>query len=273
MIEPEVVSIRASSMAELMDCAHRWEAKHILGMRGKNSAPAWLGTSIHAGTAVFDEHSLLKGGGTNKADMDEAIHTFVSTLNEGDVDWRYSDISKKTAEQTGITLTAKYCQQISPQFNFLSVEMETKPYDINVDGVIIRLTGTLDRSRTVEGQNGAGIADIKSGGRAVDKETGIAHTKGHAAQLGIYELLSAHTNGIPITQPAVIIGLQTKGAPIIGTGLIRNAKEQVIGNGEERGLLEYAAMYIKLGMFPPNPKSQLCSEKFCPRWDKCKFKE
>lgn len=270
----DVISIRASSLGELMDCAHRWEGKHLLGMRGSNSAPAWLGTSIHAGTAVFDTHRLLKGDAINKADFDEAIETFVNTLHDGkDIDWRYSDISKKTAEQTGIVLTTKYCHQISPSFNFLSVEMETKPYDIDVDGVVIRLTGTLDRSRTVEGSKGAGISDLKSGGRAVDKETGQAYTKGHAAQIGIYELLSEHTNGIPITEPAMIIGLQTKGAPIVGTGLIHGAKEQVLGNGDERGLIEYAAMYIKTGMFPPNPKSQLCSEKFCPRWSKCKFKE
>lgn len=262
-----VTSIRASSMGELLDCAHRWEAKNLLGMRGKSSAPAHLGTSIHAGTAVYDTNRLLG----YEASVSQATDLFVDTLKDSDVDWKYSDITYAHAERIGISLTTKYCQNISPMFIYVSVEMETKPFDISVDGTVIRLTGTMDRARAIQGQ-GIGIADVKSGRMAVDKETGHAHTKGHAPQLGIYELLYEHTTGLKATEPAVIIGLQTSGQGAIGTGIIKDARTQLLGDGENKGLLEYAAMFIKSGLFPPNPKSSLCSEKFCPRYAVCKFK-
>jgi hypothetical protein len=257
-------------MGELMDCAHRWEAKYILGMTGRPSAPAWLGTSIHAGTAIFDTARAIGKEGS----IHEATDTFVETLNSGeDVDWRGSDISKPEAESIGVVLTAKYCQEISPQFNYVGVEMETKPFDIEVDGIIIRLTGTMDRARASVGNSGVGISDIKSGKRAVDQETGKASVKGHAPQLGIYELLYEHTTGAKVTEPATIVGLQTTKQVKVGVGTITNAREQLIGADGEHGLLEYAALMIKAGMFPPNPKSALCSEKFCVRYQSCKFKE
>jgi hypothetical protein len=266
----EVVAIRASSMATLLDCPHRWEAVHLLGMKSKSSAPAHLGTSIHAGTAEFDG-ARVRGA---EASVDAAAEAFVTTLKQSeDVDWRNADISYREAERIGLTLTAKYCNDISPLFNYVSVEMETKPFDIQVDGVIIRLTGTLDRSRASIGNKGVGISDVKSGRTAVDPETGKARTKGHAPQVGIYEILYEHTFDVAVTEPANIIGLQTTSKAATGIGVIENARQQLIGEGGSPGLLEYAAMYIKRGMFPPNPKSQLCSERYCVRWPVCKFKE
>ena len=46
--------IRASSFGELFDCALRWEAKHLQGMRMPNSPRALIGTGVHEGTAAFD---------------------------------------------------------------------------------------------------------------------------------------------------------------------------------------------------------------------------
>jgi hypothetical protein len=266
----KVTCIRASSMATLLDCPHRWEAVHLLGMKSKTSAPAHLGTSIHAGTAVFDT-ARVRGAA---ASVDEAADTFVETLKQSeDVDWRNADISYREAERIGLSLTVKYCNEISPKYNFVAVEMETKPFDIAVDDVVIRLTGTLDRSRVNVGGKGVGISDVKSGRTAVDNETGKARTKGHAAQVGIYEILYEHTFDVPVTEPANIIGLQTTSKAAVGIGVIENARQQLIGDQGVPGLLEYAAMYVKRGMFPPNPRSQLCSEKFCVRWPVCKFKE
>lgn len=270
-MQDEVIAIRASSLGELLDCAHRWEAKNLLGMRGKNSAPAHLGTSIHAGTAVYDTNKLLG----REASIAEATDKFVETLKSDDsVDWRYSDISYKQAELVGLKLTDSYCRNVSSKFTFVGVEMETKPFDIMVENTIIRLTGTMDRARASLGSEGVGIADVKTGRRAIDKETRKAATKGHAPQLGIYEILYEHTAGVKVTEPAMIIGMQTTTEATIGTGLIYDARKQLIGDNEgNRGLLEYAAMYIKNGMFPPNPKSSLCSEKYCPRFTQCKFKD
>jgi hypothetical protein len=267
----DVTVIRASSLSDLFDCPHRFEAKQLLGMRGKNSAPALLGTAIHAATAVYDTAKMLGGD----ASISEATDTFVDALKSDDsVDWRYADITYKTAELIGLKLTDKYCRQVSPLFNYVGVEMETKPFDIVVEKTVIRLTGTMDRARASIGTGGGvGISDVKSGRRSVDKDTRQAVTKGHAPQIGIYELLYEHTTGALVTEPAMIIGMQTTTDATIGTGIIYDARKQLVGDAENKGLLEYAAMYIKAGMYPPNPKSSLCSDKYCPRFHKCKFKD
>ena len=39
------------------------------------------------------------------------------------------------------------------------------------------------------------------------------------------------------------------------------------------GLIEYAAVMFRTGLFPPNNQSILCSERYCARWAACKFHE
>jgi hypothetical protein len=41
-------------------------------------------------------------------------------------------------------------------------------------------------------------------------------------------------------------------------------KTPLIGDEEHPGLIEIAARMLKSGVFPPNPKSMLCSKKYCP---------
>jgi hypothetical protein len=71
--------------------------------------------------------------------------------------------------------------------------------------------------------------------------------------------------------PAEIIGLQTtKGAPC-ATGEVADVKTPLLGSDEHPGLIEIAAGMLKSGEFPPNPKSYLCSAKYCPRMQAGKF--
>lgn len=266
--EPSM-KIRASSWAGLFDCAYRWEGIHILGMRNVVGLRAALGTAIHAGTAVFDQ-SRLHGDGLT---ADDAAGAMVDKLYdpENEFDPDRDDITMKDAERIGITLVAKYCQEISPLYDFVAVEMEAKPLDIDCGGgVVIRLTGTMDRVRIRKCVGGGmGIADLKSGSAAVQK--GAAVTKGHGPQIGTYELLFEHTTGCPITDDAEIIGLKTKGTAEIATGTIRNAKRVMVGTEDTPGLIEFAAEMFKTGRFYPNPKSLLCSDKYCPRYATCPF--
>ena len=266
MFEKKVIPIRASSFGTLLDCAHRWEGEHLLGMRTKPRARTQLGTALHASTAVFD-NSRIKGGDLT---VDETAGVFVDQLRYPDepVDW--TDENADKLEQIGLELHSQYCNTISPKFEFKAVEMNVGALDIDVGGVTMRLTGTLDRSRIRKGA-GLGVNDLKTGKRAVTK--GRASTRGHAAQIGIYELLSERALAEPVTEPARIIGMQTSGNPHIGEGEIHGARGQLIGNSEEKGLLEMAAMYLKEGVFPPNPRSMLCGEKYCARWSVCRFRD
>lgn len=263
------VTVRASSWGSLFDCAHRFEGVHLLGIKSPSSPRAHLGTSIHAGTAAFDI-ARIQGMQPNAM---EAGQVFLDSLvtPEYDVDWRGSDLTKKEAQSIGLVLVSKYCLEISPCYEFVAVEMETEPLEINCgDGIIIRLTGTLDRARIKKGHSGVGIADVKTGAAAVSN--GVAKTKPHKAQIGTYELLYEHTTGTRCTEDGEIIGLKTKGKPEAATGSINGARSLMVGTEESPGLIQFAAEMFRSGLFYPNPQSQLCSKTYCPRWNTCHYK-
>lgn len=257
--------VRASSWGSLFDCAYKWQGEHLLGMRKPSSPRALLGTAIHAGTAAFDQGRV---DGTGISAYDAAQYVVETIQNpEFDVDWSTDDLRPAEAEKIGLALHTKYCTEVSPRYEFASVEMATEPFPIDCGGgITIVLTGTLDRLR-VKKSAGHGIQDLKSGAQAVQK--GEANTKGHRPQVGTYELLYEHSTGNIITEPAEIIGLKTKGAPEIATGEIINAKQLMVGTDDYPGLIQFAADMFRTGLFPPNPKSMLCNPKFCARWDSC----
>lgn len=262
--------IRASSWGALFDCAHKWEGIHLLGMRSPSSARAALGTSVHAGTAAFD---AARVAGT-PISADDAAQTLVDKLQEleSEVDWSGDDLSKRDAEVIALKLHTTYCLQVSPKYDFRAVELTTLPFNIDCgDGMIVQLTGQLDRCRVRASNGGLGISDIKTGAAAVEK--GSAKIKGHAAQLGTYELLFEHTTGERITEPGEIIGMKTKGTLEIASGTIPNARRIMVGTEEHPGLIQFAAEMFRSGLFPPNPQSNLCSAKYCPRHKVCPYHE
>lgn len=261
--------VRASSWGRLFDCAHAWEGIHILGIKSQGSPRALLGTGIHAGTAVFDSARITG----DLVSADDAVGVAIDAIEkpESEVDWRDSNLSIREATGIAAVLVTRYCLDVSPKYEFQAVELETKSLVIDCGGGIqIELTGTLDRSRLWKGAEGLGISDLKSGSLAVVE--GKAKTKGHAAQIGTYELLYEHTTGDSITAPGEIIGLKTSGKPEIATGKILGAKEMMVGTEDSPGLIQYAAEMFRSGMFPPNNQSMLCSKKYCPRYSICKFK-
>lgn len=270
----KVINVRASSWASLFDCAHKWEGVHLMGMHSPSSPRAALGRAIHHGTALFDQGRISAPGSISVAQACESSAEFLTQPDQDEeVDWRAEeDLTIGKAVDISVKLTMLYCQQISPRYEFRSVELETKPLDIDCGGgVVVRITGTLDRSRMIVGAHGLGIADLKSGANAVEK--GRAKTKGHAPQIGTYELLYEHTTGEAITEHAEIVGLKTKGTLEVATGQIHGAKAMMLGTEESPGLIQYAADMFKSGLFPPNPSSMLCNKKYCARWDSCKFKD
>lgn len=261
-----IVTIRASSLGELFDCPARWEAKHILKMRNPSSGAATLGTAVHAGTAIYDQ-SIIDGTGIT---IDEAASAVVKAVNEPEYDVQWDDdLTPKIAEKIALGLHARYCAEIAPKQKYVGVELTCERLEITDLG--IALTGTTDRVRQLP-DGRFGIADLKTGARAVGSD-GKAVTSGHGPQLGVYELLAEFSLGEVMTAPAQVIGLQTaKTTSKVGTGEIPNAKAALIGDEESPGLLEHASNVIHSGMFYGNPKSMLCSPKYCPRHSICKFK-
>lgn len=265
--ERPLTFIRASSLGELFDCPARWAAKHIDGLRGPRSAAAQLGTAVHAGTAVFDS-SRLPGGSPVSAD--DAAGALVDAINkpEEEVDWE--DTNPRDVERVALALHTKYCADIAPRQSYLGVEVRCEKLEIPDLG--IALTGTTDRVRMTA--SGLGISDLKTGGKAVGVD-GRAVTQGHHVQLGVYELLAENAMGLNITAPAQIVGMQTGKTPAaqrVGTGDVPNARAALVGTEEQPGLLEHASRLLKSGAFYGNPKSYLCSPKYCPAHPTCRFK-
>lgn len=262
-----IIPIRASSLAELFDCPARWEAKNLLGMRMPSSGAARLGTAIHAGTAAFDQAKLDGIACT----PDEAAGEFIKALydTEEEVDW--DDAQPRDAERIGLALHTRYCAQIAPAQDYVAVELKCDRLEIA--GLGIALTGTTDRvRRTATGE--LGIADLKSGARAVGSD-GTVVTAGHGPQMGVYEILAERSSGSLITAPAQIIGLQTgktAASQRVGTAEISGARDALVGTEDSPGLLEHASRLVHSGSFYGNPKSVLCSAKYCPRHPTCKFK-
>ena len=260
-------TIRASSLGEITDCPARWEGKYLLGLRSGTSSAAHLGTSIHAGTAAYDSATLAGSPIT----ITDAIGPMVDTLHDKsvEVDWRDSKWTPRDAERMSIRLLTLYCQTVAPQFEYSGVEVTCENLDVTMpNGVTITLTGTTDRLYKVG--DGRGIADLKSGLRSVDAQ-GNAKVSPHGAQIGVYELLAEQATKQPITLPAKIIGLNTTKATA-GIGDIAGARAVLVGTAEEPGLLHHVSAILNAGAFYGNPKSQLCSEKYCPRFGSCKWR-
>lgn len=265
---PNLISIRASSLAELFDCPARWSAKHIDGLRMPSSAASQLGTAVHAGTAVFDASRLP---GNTPVTADDAAGAVVDAIYkpEHEVDW--DDEKPQDAEKIALALHSKYCAEIAPKQEYAGVEVECERLELS--DLRIALTGTTDRVRRVG--DGLGISDLKTGKTAVSAD-GTVKTAGHAFQLGVYELLAQAATGQPITGDAQIIGLNTGKTPAAqraGIGVVSGAKDVLLGDGEKPGVLEHAARLIHSGDFFGNPRSMLCSEKFCPAFQICRFRK
>lgn len=263
-----IIPIRASSLAELFDCPARWAAKHIDGKTLPRSAAAQLGTAVHAGTAAFDA-SRLPGGSPISAD--DAAGALVDAIQhpEKDVDW--DDTQPREAERIALALHTRYCADIAPAQRYLGVEVRCERLDLPELG--IALTGTTDRVR-ITPAGGHGISDLKTGGRAVGTD-GRAVTQGHGVQLGVYELLAEHAMGLPITEPAQIVGMQTgktAAAQRVGLGEVPGARAALVGTDEQPGLLEHASRLIHSGAFYGNSRSVLCSARFCPAHPTCRFR-
>lgn len=264
------LTVRASSWGALFDCAMKWESDHILGMRKPGGLRAQLGTAIHASTAAFDS-GRLPGG--NPISVDDAAGIFVETLRnpDRDVDYSQDELTVRDAERIGLTLHTMYCFDLSPRFTFKSVEQALNPLDIDCgNGVVIRLTGTMDRARAVQTIDGIVIPDVKTGSRVIEK--GEAVTRGRAAQLGTYQLMYEHTEGVE-TRGAQILALSTTSKPSVAASPVFDAKRVMVGRDGQPGLIEFAAGMLRAGLFPPNPQSMLCAKKYCARWATCNFHE
>lgn len=265
----DIVQIRASALSDFFDCPARAEAKHLLGKFMPSSGKALLGSAIHKSTAVYDQ-SVLDGAGIT---VDEAAGAAVDAIHRPEYETALEDDEDKgTLESIAVSLHRRYCTDIAPTQRYAAVEIQCERLEITDLG--IALTGTTDRIRRAE--EGFGISDIKSGGAAV-RADGHVETKGHAYQLGVYELLAEKASGVPITEPAHVVGLQTgkteRGQRVAVSGPVVGARDILVGEHDSPGVLEILSRMLASGIFPGNPRSMFCHEKYCSIYQTCKFRK
>lgn len=264
-----IVTIRASALSDFFDCPARAEAKHLLGKRCPTNGKALLGSAIHKSTAVYDR-SVLGGQGIT---IDEAAGAAVDLIHRPEEEVKLDDDEKSNEiEAVAVALHKLYCTKIAPTQEYAAVEVQCERLEITDLG--IALQGTTDRVRKVG--EGHGIADLKSGGSAV-RADGHVETKGAAYQLGVYELLAERASGLPITEPARVIGLQTgkteRGQRVAVSDPVAGARDVLVGEPDSPGVLEMVSKMIHGGVFPGNPRSMLCHDKYCPIYQQCKFRK
>lgn len=265
-------TVRASSWGSLFDCAYAWEGAHLLGIKKPSGLRAHLGTSIHASTAAFDA-SRLPGSETGPLSLDDAADVFFHTLHnpDRDVDYSQDDITIREAERIGLRLHASYCALIAPRYEYIGVEAKLQPLPIDCgQGIIIQLTGSMDRSRVADTPGGPLITDIKTGSAVI--KDGKASVKGRAPQLGTYQLMYEQSEGVQ-TQGAQIVALQTNSKAETAVSDTFDAKRVMVGTDETPGLIQIAAQMFRTGLFPPNPSSVICSPRYCARWARCPYHE
>lgn len=261
------VTIRASSFSTLFDCPARWIAIHREGRRTPQAGTAALGTAIHAGTAVFDTDRVNGIAPSLSAAEDAAIES----INRPGEETVWDETGRDKAESVARSLTQRYCTLESRKHDFVAVEASVEA--LHLTDLAIVLTGHVDRVRAIDGE--FGIVDLKSGKTAVGTD-GRARSHGHAAQLGVYEIVAEQATGLPVTLPAQIIGLQTNLTPDkqrIGTAEIVDAREPLIGDENHTGLLHVAARIVHGDIEAwGNPKSMMCHERFCPNFKTCFYR-
>lgn len=263
------IQIRASSLAELFDCPARWAAKHIDKLWSPSGPPSLIGNGVHAGTAIFDTDRMLNIVPSVGAATDAAADCV--RRPEHEVSW--DEMPQAKAIDIAVRLTKNYCADLAPQFEFDVVERPMIPLDVIAsNGLRIRFTGHVDRRRVLP--QGKGIVDIKTG-KAVVRSDGSVNTKVSGAQLAVYELLDLMAYKTLRTQnmlPAMIIAMPTAGKHEPRAAEIHAPHRVLVGDADNKGLIDMAADTIKSGNFWGNPRSMLCGKKYCPKFDSCRFK-
>ncbi|SHN66688.1 PD-(D/E)XK nuclease family protein [Desulfovibrio litoralis] len=264
---PNAIRLRASSLPDLLDCPRRWESKNIYKKYLPKTEIALLGTAIHKGTAAFDLGVL----NLQEISVDDAVGVAVEEIWQPKDEIKFEELTQADLEKITKPLVTKYCNEYARTLKYLAVEL-TCP-DLLISDLGIILTGTTDRVYQDEFEN-IGIIDVKTGKTAVSAD-GTVKTSGHKTQLAVYELLTAHALGCDLTAPALIIGMQTGAtakAQRIGIGTVKNAKDVLIGNSLEKGVLTHASNVLHSGIFYGNPKSMMCHVKYCPNFLTCTSK-
>lgn len=266
---PNPIRLRASALGELFDDSLRWRARAIDGVQGRTFGRSHLGSAVHFGTADFDRQRVVVGN--PDPDPAESVAQFKQYF-DGDAGVHWLDIAKSDAYKIGLRLVSDYCTEVSHQYEWHVVEATCEPLLLTMDnGITFEITGTTDRVYKMGSRYG--ISDFKSGYGIIGQD-GEVDVDVHGPQLATYELLESiatRATGLDISLPAMVMGFSTRTAEI-KPRFVEHPRTLLFGDDTHMGYLEAASRIIEQGLFIGNPRSMLCSERYCGIYDTCFYR-
>ncbi|BAF69568.1 PD-(D/E)XK nuclease family protein [Nitratiruptor sp. SB155-2] len=258
------VLIRPSSVHSFFDCPYRWAQIHLLGIRSFGNFQTLRGTGVHAGAEEIWEESQKAGSKTFSlsAAKDRAAETVEKRVEEEE--FRFEDFeTPEQAKDDAVKGVEVYAKEIVPKVD-IPIQVEHY-FEAELDDDI-KIGGTTD-SINPDGK----IRDIKTSTRKVQPSKYIE-------QLSIYKRL-AEVNDIKTQDKAIIENVvflkNNIGAHVMEVQIDVEGTKRKIDDIVKRIKLwkeandEFGKLDI---LFPPNPNSFMCSEKFCPIYNSCYIK-
>ncbi|MGP1715562.1 MAG: PD-(D/E)XK nuclease family protein [Methylophilus sp.] len=278
-----VIWLRASSLKELFDCPYRWEANNTnSGIPAiPTSIKGHTGTAVHKATEIYDKNYL--GRYAPATPNDELLQRALASFKVAFDNPKFA-IKDATAKEIGdmrnigTKLVARYINEIAPTVSYSNIELKCKPMEIDVGGVILSLTGTIDRLYIPDANPmSRGVLDVKTGVQAVNAQN-IVEVVAHKPQLGIYEIMGENTINkkgnivIPVNAPARVVGMQTNGKARVAIGETMSSRDILIGTQHEAGMLQNAGRILEHKIFHGNPSSMMCNPDYCRRYKTCRYR-
>jgi hypothetical protein len=253
-----IITIRCSSLPGALDCERREAAKtfradieragYVLRDPGNGIAAA-VGTATHAGATWSLQQKIETGELGNKTESEQRAIDSLTIERERGVSWDDTSPDRNTAEKQVVRMLNLYRSHVAASVVPVSVE---KRLQAQVSEGII-LSGQTDVSELER------IRDIKTG----------KNDQYHGAQLGGYTLL-ARAHNQPIDKACVDFIQRVR------ISQVQPNPRKIDYDMAECESLAWAVIeriksnyekFLQTGMadaFLPNPKSMLCSDKYCP---------
>jgi hypothetical protein len=239
-------TIRASSWPTIFDCSLRWYYEHVVGLRLPTATPARLGQAVHAGAAEFDRGNPVKH--SEEFAIDHFLHP------EEDVEPIAQVEADDQAEIAG-RMVRQYVNTFGRR-NYSHIEVTVSSCVLTTIHGDIEVTGTVDRILDRQ------VRDIKTGRGRIRKD-GSVDMRADYMQLGIYALMArAEAGDRSISGDVSVMAGDTANGRWAEAKAV-GAVDLLLGSQEDEGLVEMAAKILHHGAFSPNPKSMLCSPKYC----------
>lgn len=253
--------IRPSTVKDFLDCPFKWAKRHLEGVQSLTNHKAAIGTGVHASAEQFWEE-VIAAQDPDKYNISAMIDRGVAALDEEierGVDFGDEGDNRDTAIKLISNGAIAFADDIGC-FTPFPDEVEAY-YEVEIDHwLVTSLGGTIDY------RAGGTVGDIKTSSRKPTPSS-------YVIQQSIYTYL-VEANGIPVTSN-IIQGItlgktKTEGNTMALTPNVPQAKFAVNSILDRLDVVQLDTVPLHV-LFPGNPNTYLCSDKWCPNYKTCPF--